>query len=186
MVFSRHEYWSGLVFPPPVNLSSLQSLHLTLRDNRVKFFTLHFLKLQIMHLKLRLNVYASYLFSAIIVLLKINILIILFFFSYNHYLVFTVQFHPGLVICFLSFILPAFLLSYFSHVWLFAMLWTVAHWAPLSMGLSKQDYRSGLPCHPPGDLPNSGTEPVFLMSLALPGKFFIIRATREAFYMWLV
>ena len=32
--------------------------------------------------------------------------------------------------------------------------WTVAHQAPLSMGFSRQEYWSGLPCPPPGDLPN--------------------------------
>ena len=36
-------------------------------------------------------------------------------------------------------------LSYFSHVWLFATLWTVAHQAPLSMGFSRQEYYSGIP-----------------------------------------
>ena len=37
--------------------------------------------------------------------------------------------------------------------------WTVAHQAPLSMEFSKQEYWSGLPCPPPGDLLNPGTEP---------------------------
>ena len=37
--------------------------------------------------------------------------------------------------------------------------WTVAHRAPLSMGFSKQEYWSGLPCPPPGDLPYPGIEP---------------------------
>ena len=46
-----------------------------------------------------------------------------------------------------------------SHVQLFAMLWTVALGAPLSMGLSRQKYWSGLSFSPPGDLPNSGMEP---------------------------
>ena len=36
--------------------------------------------------------------------------------------------------------------------------WTVAHRAPLSMGFSRQEYWSGLPCPSPGDLPNSGIE----------------------------
>ena len=36
--------------------------------------------------------------------------------------------------------------------------WTVACQAPLSMGFSMQEYWSGLPCSPPGDLPNPGTE----------------------------
>ena len=38
--------------------------------------------------------------------------------------------------------------------------WTVAHQAPLSMGFSRQEHWSGLPCPPPGDLPNPGIEPV--------------------------
>ena len=37
--------------------------------------------------------------------------------------------------------------------------WTVAHQTPLSMGFSRQEYWSGLPCPPPGDLPNPGIEP---------------------------
>ena len=31
--------------------------------------------------------------------------------------------------------------------------------APLSMGLSRREYWSGLPCPPPGDLPDPGNEP---------------------------
>ena len=46
-----------------------------------------------------------------------------------------------------------------SHVRLFATPWTIAHQAPLSMGFSKQEYWSGLPCPPPRDLPNPGIEP---------------------------
>ena len=49
-------------------------------------------------------------------------------------------------------------LSCFSRVWLFATLWTVACQAPLSMGFSRQEYWSGLPCPPPGDLPDPGIE----------------------------
>ena len=37
--------------------------------------------------------------------------------------------------------------------------WTVAHQAPLSMGLSRQEYWSGLPFPSPGDLSNPGIEP---------------------------
>ena len=57
------------------------------------------------------------------------------------------------------------LLSCFSHVRLFATLWTVAHQAPLSMGFSRQEYWSGLPCPPLGGLPNPGIEPHFLCPL---------------------
>ena len=61
-----------------------------------------------------------------------------------------------------------------------ATLWTVAHWAPLSMGFSRQEYWSGLPCHPPGDLPDPGIKPASLTSLALAGRFFTTSATSEA------
>ena len=46
-----------------------------------------------------------------------------------------------------------------SCVRLFATPWTIAHQAPLSMGVSRQEYWSGLPCPPPGDLPNPGIKP---------------------------
>ena len=49
--------------------------------------------------------------------------------------------------------------SRFSGVWLFATPWTVAHQAPLSMGFSRQECWSGLPCPPPGALPNPGIKP---------------------------
>ena len=49
-------------------------------------------------------------------------------------------------------------LSHFSHVQLLAILWTVAHQAPLSTGFSWQEYWSGLPCPPPGDLLNPRRE----------------------------
>ena len=70
-----------------------------------------------------------------------------------------------------------FMLYQFSHVRLFATLWTVARLAPLSMGFS---YQSGLPCPPPGDLPNPRIEPTSLMSPALPGGFFTTSAMGEA------
>ena len=41
-------------------------------------------------------------------------------------------------------------LSHFSCVWLFETLWTVTHLAPLSIGFSRQEYWSGLPCPPSG------------------------------------
>ena len=47
-------------------------------------------------------------------------------------------------------------LSCFSCVQLFATLWTVAHQTPLSLGFSRQEYWSGLPCPPPGDIPDQG------------------------------
>ena len=50
------------------------------------------------------------------------------------------------------------ILSHFSCVRLFATSWTIAHQAPLSMGFPRQEYWSGLPCPPPGDLPHPGME----------------------------
>ena len=62
-----------------------------------------------------------------------------------------------------------------SHCLVFATLWTVAHQAPLSMGFSRQEYWSGLPCSPPGDLSDPGIKPASLASLTfsiLAGGFF--------------
>ena len=56
-----------------------------------------------------------------------------------------------------------------SHIQLFAATWTVAHQAPLSISFSRQEYCSGLPFPPPGDLPDPGIEPA---SPALAGGFF--------------
>ena len=70
-------------------------------------------------------------------------------------------------------------LSDFSHVRLCATLWTVALQTPLSMGFSRQEYWSGLPCPSPGNLPNPGIEPMSLMSPALAGRFFTPTATWE-------
>jgi len=57
---------------------------------------------------------------------------------------------------------------------------TIAHQAPMSMGFSRQEYWSGLPCCPPGDLPGLGTEPISLTFVALAGRFFATSATWEA------
>ena len=57
--------------------------------------------------------------------------------------------------------------------------WTVAHQAPLSMGFFRQEYWSGLPCPPPGDLPNPGTEPMSLASPTLVGGFFTTEPPRK-------
>ena len=63
--------------------------------------------------------------------------------------------------------LHACVLSLFGHVQLCVTLWTIAHQAPLSMGLSRQEYWSGLPCPPPGDLPDPGIKPASPVSPAL-------------------
>ena len=74
----------------------------------------------------------------------------------------------------------ACVLSHFSHVRLCATLWTAACQAPLSMEFSREEYWTGLPCPPPGHLPDLGMEPTSLMSAALAGGFFTTSATREA------
>ena len=69
------------------------------------------------------------------------------------------------------------MLSHISHAWLCVTPWTIAHQAPLSMVFSRQEYWGGLPCPPPGDLPDPGIKPASLLHwqvgslpLAPPGK----------------
>ena len=61
-------------------------------------------------------------------------------------------------------------LNLFSCIQLFATPWNVAHQAPLCMELPRQEYWSGLPCPPPGDLLHPEIKPG---SPALAGKFFM-------------
>ena len=80
--------------------------------------------------------------------------------------------------------LGACVLSRFNRVRLFETLRTGALQAPLSTGFSRQEYWSGLPCPPPGDLPHPGTEPLSLTSsLALAGGFFTTSTTWEASFL---
>ena len=72
------------------------------------------------------------------------------------------------------------MLSHCSGVLLFAALWNgTARQVPLSMRFSRQEYQSGLPCPPPGDLPAQGSNTYLLcclhwkagsLPLAPPGK----------------
>ena len=84
---------------------------------------------------------------------------------------------PGRLQSMWSLLACACILSHFSHIWLFVTLWTVVHQAPLPTGFSRQEYWSGLPCPPPGHLPDPGMEP---RSLTLAGGFFTSRASWEA------
>ena len=52
-----------------------------------------------------------------------------------------------------------------------ATLWTRVHQAPLSMGFSRKEYCSGLPCPPPGDLPDPGIESAAPVAPALQALF---------------
>ena len=70
---------------------------------------------------------------------------------------------------------------------LFATSWTVACQSPLSMEFPRQEYWSGLPCPPTGDLTNPGIELPSLMSLALAGRFFTsstICKAQESVWKW--
>ena len=58
----------------------------------------------------------------------------------------------------------------FSCVQLFATPWIVALQVPLSMGFSRHEYWSGLPCPPPGDLAHPGIKPSCVSCIA--GEFF--------------
>ena len=60
----------------------------------------------------------------------------------------------------------------FNRVRLFATLWTEAHQTPPSMEFPRQEYWSGLPFFPPGDLPDPGNEPTSLASPELQDRFF--------------
>ena len=61
-------------------------------------------------------------------------------------------------------------LRHFSCVWFLATLWTVACHSPLSMGFSRQESWSGLPCPPLGDLSDPGIKPTSsaLQTCSLP------------------
>ena len=75
------------------------------------------------------------------------------------------------------------MLSCFSRVQLFVTPWTEVCQAPLSMGFFRQEYWSGLPGPPPGDLPEPGIQPMSLMSPTLAGGILTISTTCEAHVM---
>ena len=69
------------------------------------------------------------------------------------------------------------LLSRFSRVRLCATPWTAAHQAPLSLGISRQEYWSGLPFPTKWDLPDTRLEPT---SPPLAGGCFTIKPPWES------
>ena len=69
----------------------------------------------------------------------------------------------------------------FSCIWLFATPWTIDHQTPLSMGFSRQEYWSGLPVPPPGDLPNPGIEPMSPVFPALADGLFVTEPPGKPF-----
>ena len=72
-----------------------------------------------------------------------------------------------------------FVVQSLSHVWFFATPWTVACLAPLSMGFSRQECWSELPCPPLGHLPDPGIDPMSLTSPSLADRSFTTNTTWE-------
>ena len=69
-----------------------------------------------------------------------------------------------------------------SRVRLFVAPWTVAHQAPLSMGFSRQECWSGLPCPPPGGLPDPGIKPMSPASPAVQADSLLLSQTHRDAY----
>ena len=76
----------------------------------------------------------------------------------------------------------ACMLSYFSRVQLCMTLQTAACQAPLSMGFSRQECWSWLPCSPPGDLPNPRIKPVSPTSTELQADSLLL-SHQESHYL---
>ena len=75
------------------------------------------------------------------------------------------------------------MLSCFNCIQLCVTVWTVAHQALLSIGFSRQEYWSGLPCPPPGNFPTQGSNPSLLHLLHWQAVF-TTSATWEAQEYW--
>ena len=70
-----------------------------------------------------------------------------------------------------------------NPVQLFAALWTTARQAPLSLGLSRQEYWSGLPCPLPGDLPDAGIELLISCVSCILGGFLLVSSVPSLFWL---
>ena len=88
--------------------------------------------------------------------------------------------------CFLYIIcvLCCAVLSHFSCIRLFETPWTIALQVPLSMGFPGQEYWSGLPCPPPGDLPNPGIKPSSPVSPALQADSLLLSHQGSILFVW--
>ena len=69
--------------------------------------------------------------------------------------------------------------SWFCCIRLFATLWTGACQTPLSMGFSRQEYWSGLPCPSTRDLPDPGIRPLSHVSPALQVDYLLLNHQRS-------
>ena len=70
-----------------------------------------------------------------------------------------------------------------SHVRFFVTLWTVVYHGPLSLGFFRQEFFSGFPFSPSGDLPDPGIEPRSPASLALQADSFTAEPWEKP-YLW--
>ena len=77
----------------------------------------------------------------------------------------------------------AWMIISFSRDWLFVTLGTVAQWAHVSLGFSRKEDWSGLPCPLPGDLPDPGVELTSLTSPALAGGFLTTEPPGKCIYV---
>ena len=74
-------------------------------------------------------------------------------------------------------------LSHFSHVQLFVMLWTVTHQAPLPMGFLRKEILEWVAMLSSGDFPNPGIEPASPESPALAGRYFTPEPSGKPYFM---
>ena len=81
-----------------------------------------------------------------------------------------------------SFFFHNILACVLSPVPLFATLRTIDHQAPLSVGFPRQEYWSGLPFPPPGNLPDPGIEPKFPASPVMAGGFIMTEPSGKAYF----
>ena len=102
-------------------------------------------------------------------------------FFYFFFFLFTRRLSKGLSLLGWGQILDSFLracvLSHFSHVWLFATLWTVAHQVPLSMGFPRQETQERVVMFSPRGSSQPGDRTYVSSSPVLAGRFFITSAT---------
>ena len=74
-------------------------------------------------------------------------------------------------------ILVCAVLSCFSRVWLCGTLWPIIHQTPLTIGFSRQEYWSELPCPSPGDLSDPGIENAISYISCVHSGFFTTSAS---------
>ena len=74
------------------------------------------------------------------------------------------------------------LICMLSHFWLFVTLWTVALQALVFIGISRQEFYSGLPCPPPGNLSSLGIE-LLSCDSCIADKFFTTEPLRQYIYV---